>query len=60
MHGKFLELKNLVNDLIRRTNKVETKEELTNLEAEIAKECPLIDFSQCLTDKDAQILLGKR
>lgn len=53
MHGKFLELKNSVNELVRRVNRVETKEELTKLEAEVVRECPLIDFSQCLTDKDA-------
>jgi hypothetical protein len=30
------------------------------LEEEIKRECPLIDFSQALTDIDAEMVLGKR
>ena len=60
LHGRFEELKNKVNEFVRKIKKVQSKEELDALQEEISKECPLIDFSQSLTDKDAYLILGKR
>ena len=60
MHARFLELKNQINNFAHRINRAQSKEELQLLEQEINKESALIDFTQCIADKDAQILLGKR
>jgi hypothetical protein len=55
LHAKFLELKNKVSELNRKINKIETKEDLQRVQEEVKNECPLVDFSQTLTDKDAYI-----
>ena len=57
---KFINLKNQVGDFLRKLNKAESKEELNELEKEITQECPLINFSQVFSDKEAFITLGKR
>ena len=60
LHAKFIELKNKVSELNRKINKIETREDLQQIRELVEAECPLIDFSQTLTDKDAYIQLGKR
>ena len=57
---KFTNLRNQVHEYLRKLNKAETKEQLNELEREIAQECPLINYSQVFSDKDAFISLGKR
>ncbi len=49
-----------MSDYIRRMRKIETKEELHKIEEEIKRECPMVDFSQSLSDINAELLLGKR
>lgn len=55
LHAKFIELKNKVSELNRKINKIETREDLQQIREQVEAECPLIDFSQTLTDKDAYI-----
>ena len=44
LHGRFTELKDKVNEMCRKVNKIETREDLLKVQEEVAKECPMIDF----------------
>jgi hypothetical protein len=55
-----LEVKHKVHDYLRKINRLENKDELEQITNDINRECPFIDFSQLLTDKDAEFILGKR